>query len=298
VYRRQFPPLKQRYPWPKEKRMTIAAGFGLREGILLCSDTQYTGDMKIQDHKIFGGDFGPGKIAITFAGPENYGKFAIQECMDAIGSKSDKSLRGVISAIRTTVKRIYEEYIDSRPEPERYDARFRLIIGLWHEVSGLHLLSSNSVIVKRETSWTCIGTGEYLARYLAEPVYNPLMTIPSAIVMATQMLSAIKKHDANCGGYSEITILKSDGTIQQDLGWNIAQAEKYLARYEKNVQDLRMYLASMDEDEDFFNRRVDSFGAALKKMRTEWKKILEDMESFRECFGQPQSIERPKREEQ
>jgi hypothetical protein len=30
-------------------------------------------------------------------------------------------------------------------------------------------------------------------------------------VMATQMLSAIKKHDANCGGYSEITIL--DGVL-------------------------------------------------------------------------------------
>jgi hypothetical protein len=35
---------QRRYPWvlPKEKRMTIAAGFRVQDGKLLCSDSLYT----------------------------------------------------------------------------------------------------------------------------------------------------------------------------------------------------------------------------------------------------------------
>jgi hypothetical protein len=49
-------PLKQiQYPWkPREKSMTIVAGFVVNDGILLCGDTMYTGGMKIHQSKLVG----------------------------------------------------------------------------------------------------------------------------------------------------------------------------------------------------------------------------------------------------
>src|SRR5690242_9763225 len=38
-----------RYPWnaPRRRPMTIAAGFRVQDGVLICADTMYTGAMKI-----------------------------------------------------------------------------------------------------------------------------------------------------------------------------------------------------------------------------------------------------------
>jgi hypothetical protein len=45
-----------RYPWhvkPKEKQMTIAAGFVERDGVVLCTDSLYSGGVKVHGKKIF-----------------------------------------------------------------------------------------------------------------------------------------------------------------------------------------------------------------------------------------------------
>lgn len=68
--------------------MTMAAGFRLQDGILLCVEMMYTGLMKIHRQKIFPmafSDTEPNEhFAFALSGNEAYGKMAIDECAEAL----------------------------------------------------------------------------------------------------------------------------------------------------------------------------------------------------------------------
>jgi hypothetical protein len=69
--------------------MTIAAGFCVKDGILLCADSMYTGGSKVHQPKLFGYRLNSGtpeacSLAFALAGHENYGKMAIDDCVDEL----------------------------------------------------------------------------------------------------------------------------------------------------------------------------------------------------------------------
>src|SRR5262249_50081105 len=87
MYRHPAPPLKQRYPLvklPEEKPMTIAAGFRVREGIVLCTDTLYSSDTQTHERKIFWEEHDTYSMAIALAGLQPYARMAIEDCFEAL----------------------------------------------------------------------------------------------------------------------------------------------------------------------------------------------------------------------
>ena len=70
--------------------MTIAAGFVCRDGILLCTDSQYTAYDKTNKDKIFMRPYGRGSVSFAFVGDESYGKTAIDEGMLAVRALPDE----------------------------------------------------------------------------------------------------------------------------------------------------------------------------------------------------------------
>jgi hypothetical protein len=117
--------------------MTIAAGFCVEDGILLASDTMYVGGSRVYQGKLFTYLNGntPDECSLVFAlaGHENFGRMAIEDCvqllLDCPGEQ--RSLRKITTIFRDAVKAINDQYVDTRPDYERHDAKFELIIAGW-----------------------------------------------------------------------------------------------------------------------------------------------------------------------
>lgn len=123
--------------------MTIIAGFKVQDGILLCSDTEWSGGAKAYREKIFTHNFRGGVISFAVSGHEANAKMVIQDCRDALHVQRETAYTAIElkDIIREAVHDIYVKYVDKIPKAEREIARFDLIIGLILESGHLELLS-------------------------------------------------------------------------------------------------------------------------------------------------------------
>ncbi len=268
-------PLKYtRYPWiSKGKRMTIAAGFRVQEGILLCADTQYTGTQIINETKLFPLDCGEVRVVMALAGSEAYGKMVIQECLEAIRQSSmTRTLRAMRLAIRETLKPLYEEYVDTRPTAaERDGAQFCTLTALWSKAEGLDLIASQDTAVWTVPSWNCLGSGEYLARFLLDPVYTPSISSEIAVRLAAQAMAAIKGYDAACGGDTEMILMHSDGSMEAVDQRKIRRAEHRMQEHEREGRKLMLSLANLSQRDDRFDEDLKTFSDRARETRQSWK---------------------------
>ena len=211
--------------------MTIAAGFCTRDGIVLCADTMMTSAMRTYESKIFPYSIDGESYAFALAGHELYGKMAIDECREAVASVAveKRTVRTVRKAIAKAIKEIFENHIDLRPESERPDAQIYLLIAAWiPKDGGTHLFSTLSTAVTERLDCDCIGSGYYLGNFLIRPVFQNNMPMQEAILLATHALSAAKTYDVNCGGASQFVILRSDGSITNEISPNTAMSEQFI----------------------------------------------------------------------
>ena len=100
--------------------MTIAAGFVATDGILLFTDTQYSGFEKTYREKIIRASSVP-MVHFAISGDVDYAKSAIEDCRDAIKNipYPEQSIWNVRKSIRRTIKRILEEYEARKLDPNQ-----------------------------------------------------------------------------------------------------------------------------------------------------------------------------------
>jgi hypothetical protein len=124
--------------------MTIAAGFYVHDGILLCSDSQYTSAEKINKQKLFPATINGDSYVFALAGHEQNGKMAINECIDAIAAMQPekRALKSVQKALRLAVKPICDDYVMSRPPDQRDILAFEILVACWIPRGGGHKLFS------------------------------------------------------------------------------------------------------------------------------------------------------------
>jgi hypothetical protein len=133
VPNRSTPVKNPRYPWhvkPKEKQMTMAAGFVVQDGIVLCTDCLYSGGVKIHGKKIFPLPLNGGAVAFALAGHEPFAKRAIEECYSFLDGNRDfqRSVAGIKDTVEAALKKFYEEFVFTRPKDERENVRFQLLV--------------------------------------------------------------------------------------------------------------------------------------------------------------------------
>ena len=104
----------RRYPWvlPKEKCVTIAAGFLHRNGVLLCADTQVEqGEGKSDISKIHSFNCEGAKLA--FAGNHPFAISTIQECEARLKRTAPKDALAVVEHVLDAE---YKRVVLSLPE--------------------------------------------------------------------------------------------------------------------------------------------------------------------------------------
>jgi hypothetical protein len=256
------------------QNMTIAAGFVVEDGILLCADTQYAGGTKIHKAKLFPGTFG-GSLSVIFAlaGNDGYGRMAIEDTRLAIASipEAECSVGRIAVAVREAVKIIDEEYVSKRPPNEIEGSRFELLMAVWHQMEGLHLFAIRHTFLEPVDSHECIGIGEYLARYLIG-AYRKGTSKKQAAITAARMLSALKDYDANCGGFSQIVVLRSDGTFSPNTWYESKVEDIHIPEFERLTRDLLSRVADVEMDDAEFKQHLDSFSRQISGVRESWRK--------------------------
>jgi hypothetical protein len=285
--------------------MTIAAGFKVDAGIVLCSDSQYVGGAKVNQPKLFGYRHGDstGSIALVFAlaGHEINGKIAIDECVDAMTSCNVKELtaRKAWRVLRQTINVIYQECVDSRSvAAEKESAKFELVVGCWLPYGGgFQLFRTSGPGVVKGDDYYCVGIGAYLGDYLMRSAYVSSMPIQKVAILAIQALAAIKAYDANCGGESQFMVLYPDGIISPRIEYNINVIEARIGEFESLSRKLLFRLADTqsglkalampDSSDSWFESDLAAFVADIRRLRASWRgqglehllKIIEEVKA-------------------
>jgi hypothetical protein len=270
--------------------MTIAAGFRVRDGIVLCSDSQYTGGSKVYQRKLFGYDLGsteyPCALAFALAGHENYGLMAIEDCVEAIRScpLAERSTARVKGLLRATIKQVHESYVDARPESERADSRFDLLIGAsLPGAGGLSCFRSSGPAVLAVEGYHCSGMGAYLGDYLIRNTFYPRMQIKDVLLLATQTLAAVKSYDATCGGGSQFIVLPVEGGFTP-FNYDVRSAEEYIAAFQEQVRRLLFHFGDIDQTEEQFKGRLRDFEVVLHALREGWKSKAQEHSDLQDIY--------------
>src|SRR4051794_25218921 len=112
--------------------MTIAAGFVVGGGGLLFADNLFSPGVKKEKHDKLFSWTKPG-LATVFAllGHASLGRMVVDECREEISKIAhDISIRDVLAKVRHIFRRIYREYVDTRPIDERQIYSFGILLAL------------------------------------------------------------------------------------------------------------------------------------------------------------------------
>src|SRR5471030_1320253 len=127
-------PLRQVYPWkakPKEKQMTIAAGFFHRDGILLCAHTEHQigGEFKTHESKLTEFECVAGRVEFAFAGNDAFAVSAIEECERKLKQTSSKD---ALTVVRAALDAEYKRIVLTHPEQAfNVGVHYWLLFAVW-----------------------------------------------------------------------------------------------------------------------------------------------------------------------
>jgi 20S proteasome alpha/beta subunit len=263
--------------------MTIIAGFFAQDGVLLAADTMHTDGTRIHRPKLSGFSLNVNtpevcSLAFALAGHENNAKMAIEDCVEGLedcppGSRSLKEVRRIL---RHAVKEINDKYVDSRPDSERADYKFELIIAARLPLAGgLHMFKSSGSNLLSAEPYHCAGVGAYLGDYLMRNMFSPSMRIRDATLLAIQAFGAAKTYDSNCGGDTQFLTITENGAISDVVPYNISTSESYIGQVEELTRKLLFHIANKEMDEHQFDQVLATFADQVRIIRAFWTEKTE-----------------------
>ena len=90
------------------------------------------------------------------------------------------------------------------------------------------------------------------------------------LLLATHMLYAPKRYDANCGGYSHFAVVLNSGQLRQQEWQTTEVAEKWLPVVDQWLGELMHWLIRPMSAEQF-QGEMDRFVTAMKRIKAEWE---------------------------
>ncbi len=260
--------------------MTIIAGFHVQDGILLVADTMYSGGVKIHQSKLFGYHLNfktPEMCALTFAlaGHEDHGKMAIEDCVAAVGAiePEQRTLVNFREAMRASIRRIHDEYVDHASRGEHETAKFELIVGAWlPKAGGLKLFKSKGrSFLQVQDNYHCAGIGAYLGDYLMRPMFTPRMTVNEVALLAIQGFATAKSYDQYCGGDTQFIRILQGGQLTNVVPYDIQGSETYVSLFERASRSLLFSVGDPTIELPEFERRLTRYMDEVKSIRKLWR---------------------------
>lgn len=270
------PPLKhKRYPlvWrPRDKLMTIAAGFVHQGGILLCSDTEIqTPGLKSLGMKLgwFYGDWGI--IAGAIAGNADYATGALNKLERDLKHK-DPNVE-LIDAIDESLNAFYSLHVLSHPHYQYIDIGYSLLLAIRPPNELPRLYVTNETVVRPVSSaYRCEGIGRDVGHSVLQSLYYDEMPERRARLLAAYMLARVKQNVPGCDGPSVFLNLGLDGevtTLQGDP--ELVHVENVSSWFDQSASEFLLNHTCSSEDE--FKRQLETLIAQALHARALWTEL-------------------------
>lgn len=289
-------PLKHpRYALPEKARMTIAAGFHCRDGVILCADTElnYGDSIKVTGSKMqYLVRPKEAFVAVTGSGHWNYVQMAFQKIQERWMAAQIEDMDGpkLKDLVEDIVLEIYERHIAFAPDPK---PGFSLLLGLKTRESTV-LIVSNETAVAFNYNFEISGIGTTFGLYLADVVQwrreGSTYTAKEAAILAAYILWVAKQYTPGCGGASEVMALTRSGIFEIR---NLALLESRFYTWDTVLRPL-LFLPMFDTDVSgsAFSEKANRFSDLLQQIRHEWSREPIEFRSITDPYPPPNFVSR------
>jgi 20S proteasome alpha/beta subunit len=257
--------------------MTIAAGFHLKEFIVMFSDTEYTKGNTVYDGpKIFPKRDYPVPVRTCFAiaGSVPNARQAIRKIEEEVG-KLDAlhvSQSAVIDAAEAALQPIYDRlrqrqdyWLDGGPQ-------FYLLMSVWAG-GATELYANYEDVVNEVHEAEFIGSGETFARYVTAPIFDPKMSLVDAIGLANYALTITKQNVSSCGKRNHIVVIPKIYGEAVVLPYDkIRELEKTQAFFQELIQKTFFMATVPDMPPDGFEAHVTVLRETIEKIKERQKR--------------------------
>src|ERR1017187_1921121 len=182
IPKRPFPlPVKHtRYPWglPKEKRMTIVVGFCVRDGVLICADTEHAGPVNLHESKIIMSPIMKnGRVVFAYTAENSHlARAAIQWAIYDLYQhhKPIDSPFAMASIIEKRLEGEYRRHVS--PDINATDnSAYQIMFAAWHPKGKIEMFESWKGSVQNRSGHAFLGMGQYVASYVVGATIEPNM---------------------------------------------------------------------------------------------------------------------------
>jgi 20S proteasome alpha/beta subunit len=256
-----------RYPWgrPKEKQMTIVAGFVVRNGILLCSDSQYSGYEKVYNDKLFSRHLDHATVAFALAGDGDYARSAIEDCWESIDVIPPN--QQTIPNLRRSIRRTLTNSLKNCPGPE--EAKPVFLIAIAHDTEGSGLFRSKGSAMAPVERFDALGSGAGVAEFIMKSFARmqlDFMTLEGATLMGLRLVAAAKRNDPNVGGGTQFLSLRGTGTFQF-TATESEGCDRHINHYDYLAENLLTIIGNANISEEEFDSHLAFFMEQAKSVR-------------------------------
>lgn len=207
-----------RYPFRpepiKERQVTIAAGFACEDGIVVCADTLLSANFRQQGPKVF--HWRDDEVAVVLSGAGSY--VLLKLAKEAIFRRlADLRARNQVFSIRHDViepvlASLHDDHIDKAPDREWASGYgLSLLIGTWHRGSGAVLYESHRRACAVVDGFACVGSGAPVGNYVASTLFSKTLPVMWGRVIAAYVIQQSKAYGEDCGGDTNLTVLRNNG---------------------------------------------------------------------------------------
>jgi 20S proteasome alpha/beta subunit len=262
--------------------MTIAAGFVTEDGVVLCTDSQYSGGIKRNGKKIFPMQLNGSAVAFALAGNEAFAKRAIEECFACLDMRenSDRqhSIGGIKDVLEAALKDFHERFVFTRPSEERETVRFSLLVAVASLKEKPVVFCSHETVLIPIDGHECLGAGYFVGHHIIEIGYRSKMSLDDAVALAIHVVTMAKEYVDGVGGPTQILWIK-DGIVSPFHPLNAAvYTEPLILNHERESAELLFHAANPRLSDEEFQGYAGRFAATVGLIRKHWRQSFENQD--------------------
>lgn len=286
------PPLRDSR-WPEERRqVTLIAGLVCGDSIVFAADSEESGGIRksnvekmrrVPEPGILGAlGHNPLKntsVVVAGAGNGTLCDYAMQRITDSVRATS--GLGEALTVIQAILVDIWKVHVPLFPANDPTETDFRLLVGIRSpDGLGPHLYSVHGTTIVERDRYFSWGSGS-VTDYTLDQMYRERMSVEDGIAAALYMLQIAKKYVSGVGGESHISILYSNGMVDDKPPWEISEEENIAKIFtEVSGSLLLSVLRTRTGTEVDFLSALKGFSSAIRRLRRKKKQSDKFMDSL------------------
>lgn len=262
--------------------MTIAAGFRCANGIVLCSDTEYTHG---QSHKSYAtkiAHFAKSNQGFSFAmagaGAAVFMTRAFDDFADKLENNLPESVPKATEMLEAVLAKLYKKHIFTIPNWQDAGADAQFLIAIRTPDGKQDFLKTAETMVAKASEHECVGAGADVGEAIIDLAACPSLAVAEATILAIHTLERVKTTSAFCGGATAVIIQEPNGITRERKFRDVSEIEQSLRELQVDITPILLAWSDDALDEAKFHERVARATAKIEGLR---KRFLRERESWK-----------------